>query len=98
MGCGLPRGVVSLSATLEARCSGELISILWFPLVASLAGEERKKRGEEDATFRRGAGLDIVCNFWICQNDEQTEKVSETRKNTTRKSLYASDYVAKGCG
>ena len=60
MGCGLPRGVASLSTRLEACRSGELISILWFPLVAPLAGEERKMRGEEDATFRRGAGLDIA--------------------------------------
>ena len=55
-GCSLPLGVISLSATLEACFRGELMSILPSPLtaVAPLAGDERKKRGEEEATVCRG--------------------------------------------
>ena len=59
---------------LDACRKGELISILSLPLIgpAPLAGEERKKRGDDDAAFCCAA-LGVACGFpW---GDDNTPEI-----------------------
>ena len=62
-GCSFPLGVLS---AIDACFNGELISIASFLLASAspLTGDERKKRGEDDATFWRDA-RGVVCEL-IC--------------------------------
>ena len=71
-----PGGARGVLPATEGCFKGQLMSILALPFgtLGSTAGDERKKRGDEDGTFRRDAG-DVACDCACCDRREAGEDI-----------------------